>query len=121
ASTERRAMGGPERANNMTPAESTVLPMFPLGTVLFPYLVLPLHVFEPRYRAMTRACLDGGGEFGTVLIERGHEVGGGDTRFAVGTVARIVEAAEFDYGRWALVTVGTRRITVEEWLPDDPY
>lgn len=95
--------------------------MFPLGTVLFPGVYLPLHVFEPRYRVMTRRCLDGGREFGVVLIERGSEVGGGDVRFSVGTVARIVEAAETDDGRWVLGTVGTRRIRVTRWLPDDPY
>ena len=70
------------------------MPMFPLGTVLFPYAVLPLHVFEPRYRVMTRRCLDGDREFGVVLIERGSEVGGGDVRFGVGTIARIVQVAE---------------------------
>ncbi|MEY2438604.1 MAG: uncharacterized protein QOF97_3440, partial [Acidimicrobiaceae bacterium] len=46
------------------------LPMFPLGTVLFPSVFLPLHVFEPRYREMTRRCLDTQREFGVVLIER---------------------------------------------------
>jgi Lon protease-like protein len=95
--------------------------MFPLGTVLFPSLVLPLHVFEPRYRALTRDCLDGDREFGVVLIERGSEVGGGDVRTDVGTVARILEAEELDDGRWVLATVGVRRIRVERWLPDDPY
>ena len=50
-----------------------------------------------------------------------HEVGGGDTRFGVGTVARIREAAELADGRWALVCAGTRRLTVRAWLPDDPY
>ena len=59
--------------------------MFPLGTVLFPYGVLPLHVFEPRYRLLAEHCLAGDGCFGVVLIERGSEVGGGDTRFDVGT------------------------------------
>jgi Lon protease-like protein len=99
------------------------MPMFPLGTVLFPYGVLPLHVFEPRYRALVDACLAApdGPEFGVVLIERGSEVGGGDTRVDVGTVARIVEASRFDDGRYALATVGTRRLRVVEWLPDDPY
>lgn len=95
--------------------------MFPLGTVLFPTVVLPLHVFEPRYRALTRDCLAGAGEFGVVLIERGQEVGGGEVRTDVGCVARIAEAAELDDGRWVLGTVGTRRIRVREWLPDDPY
>ncbi len=56
-----------------------------------------------------------------VLIERGSEVGGGDVRSDVGTVARIVEAQELPDGRWALLTVGARRLRVEPWLPDDPY
>jgi uncharacterized protein len=95
--------------------------MFPLGSVLFPHAELPLHVFEPRYRALTEACLAGDGEFGVVLIERGSEVGGGDTRFSVGTVARIVAAGRLPDGRYLLATVGTRRLRVREWLPDGPY
>ena len=95
--------------------------MFPLGSVLFPSIFLPLHVFEPRYRALARHCLDGDQEFGVVLIERGSEVGGDDVRTSVGTVARILEAAELEDGRWVLGTVGTRRIRVRGWLPDDPY
>lgn len=97
------------------------LPMFPLGSVLFPHAVLPLHVFEPRYLALVERCLAGDQEFGVVLIERGSEVGGGDVRFAVGTVTRIVQAGRLDDGRWVLVTVGTQRLRVERWLPDDPY
>ena len=95
--------------------------MFPLGTVLFPSMILPLHVFEERYRQLARDCLAGDREFGVVLIERGSEVGGGDVRTDVGTVARIVEATELDDGRFALATVGVRRIVVDAWLPDDPY
>jgi len=97
------------------------LPMFPLGTVLLPSVYLPLHVFEPRYRELVQVCLDGNQEFGVVLIERGSEVGGGDQRVDVGTVAQIVEATRMPDGRWALGTVGTRRIRVREWLVDDPY
>jgi len=95
--------------------------MFPLGGVLFPSVVLPLHVFEPRYRALVDDCLAGGSEFGVVLITRGSEVGGDDVRTDVGTVARIIEAMQMDDGRWVLNTVGTRRIRVERWRPDDPY
>src|SRR5437879_464544 len=96
--------------------------MFPLGTVLFPYATLPLHVFEPRYRTLVRDCLARDApEFGVVLIERGNEVGGGDVRFRTGTVARIVEAAELPDGRWVLVTIGTRRIRVHDWLAEEPY
>lgn len=95
--------------------------MFPLGTVLVPSAGLPLHVFEPRYQALVRDCLAGDRELGVVLIERGHEVGGGDVRTDVGTIARIVEAAELPDGRWALGTIGVRRLRVQHWLPDDPY
>jgi Lon protease-like protein len=95
--------------------------MFPLGTVLLPFAHLPLHIFEPRYRALVRDCLAGDGEFGVVLIERGQEVGGGDARFAVGTVARIVQTVELPDGRWLLDAVGTERFSVAEWLPEDPY
>ena len=95
--------------------------MFPLQSVLFPSAVLPLHVFEPRYRELTRHALDGDREFGVTLIERGSEVGGGDARFAIGTRAHIVEAAELPDGRWALVAVGVRRISVVRWLPDAPF
>jgi uncharacterized protein len=97
------------------------MPMFPLGSVLFPSLYLPLHVFEPRYRALVQRCLEGDSEFGVVLIERGWEVGGGDVRTGVGTVARILQVAETDDGRYALGTLGTRRIRVVRWLEDDPY
>jgi Lon protease-like protein len=103
------------------PFGSDAVPMFPLGTVLFPYALLPLQVFEPRYRVMMRHVLDGDREFGVVLIERGSEVGGGDIRFDVGTLARIVQVAELPDGRYALSTVGIRRIRVRRWLDDDPY
>jgi Lon protease-like protein len=98
-----------------------MMPMFPLGSVLFPHAVLPLHVFEPRYRQMTEECLAGSKEFGVVLIERGSEVGGGDVRFDVGTVASIIRAGELEDGRWVLATAGTERFRVREWLTDDPY
>lgn len=99
-----------------------VAPMFPLGTVLVPGMVLPLHVFEPRYRRMvndSRAHHDS--TFGVVLIERGSEVGGGDVRTDVGTLARILRAEELPDGRWILGALGLHRIRVDRWLPDDPY
>ena len=95
--------------------------MFPLGTVLFPTMLLPLHVFEPRYRALVDDCVAGDGEFGVTLIERGSEVGGGDVRTDVGTIARIVQVERFEDGRFAVAAVGTRRIRIERWLADDPY
>ena len=99
-----------------------IMPMFPLGSVLLPGAVLPLHVFEPRYRALVRFCLAADEhEFGVTMIERGSEVGGGDQRMKIGTVARMIQVAELENGQYALVCVGTRRIRVNEWLPDDPY
>jgi uncharacterized protein len=97
------------------------MPMFPLGSVLFPFALLPLRVFEMRYLELAHTCLQGDGRFGVVLIERGYEVGGGDTRFSVGTVARIVEAARTPRGEYLLATVGTDRFRVRRWLDDDPY
>ena len=97
------------------------LPMFPLGTVLMPHMVLPLHIFEPRYRTMFHDLMEGDREFGVVQIARGSETGGGDVRHDIGTIARILQAQELDDGRWVAVTVGTRRLRVIDWYPDDPY
>lgn len=97
------------------------LPMFPLGTVLFPHQLIPLHVFEERYRVLTDRCLEGDRRFGVVLIERGQEVGGGDERFELGTVAEIVQAGRLPDGRWLLEAVGRERLRVQRWLPDDPH
>lgn len=97
--------------------------MFPLGSVLLPGALLPLHVFEPRYRDMIRDCLraDGEPEFGQTLITHGWETGGGDDRAMVGTIAQMLQVDALDENRYALVAVGTRRIRVNAWLPDDPY
>ncbi len=102
-------------------ARPQALPMFPLGTVLLPGATLPLHVFEPRYRALVQDCLAGDRSFGVVLIERGSEVGGGDVRSGVGCRAVILAADELPDGRWVLAALGTDRIRVTRWLPDDPY
>jgi Lon protease-like protein len=100
-----------------------VMAMFPLGSVLLPGGLLPLHVFEPRYRQMIVDCLaqEGDPEFGQTLITHGREAGGGDERAMVGTVAKVLQIEALDEGRYALVAVGTRRIRVNAWLPDDPY
>ena len=97
------------------------LPMFPLSTVLFPGAELPLHVFEPRYRALVADCLAGDGDFGVVLIARGSEVGGGDERFGVGTLAHLEVARPFDDGRYAVLAQGRHRIAVTRWVTDEPY
>ena len=99
----------------------TTLPMFPLGSVLFPYMPLQLRVFEERYLVMLARVLDSEpAEFGVVLIERGQEVGGGERRFSIGTVARVTQL-EAPEGYLELVVQGERRIEVTEWMPEDPH
>ena len=105
----------------MASHDRTETPMFPLGTVLLPGGAIPLHIFEPRYRALARRCVDNDEAFGIALIERGSEVGGGDVRTDVACLARIAEYEEMPDGRWAVIAVGEQRVRVEEWLDDDPY
>lgn len=96
--------------------------MFPLSCVLLPGELLPLHVFEQRYRTMVAHCLEQEPPvFGVVLIARGSEVGGGDVRTDTGTVASIETVARSGDGRYALLARGTERLRVVQWLPDDPY
>jgi Lon protease-like protein len=90
--------------------------------VLLPGALLRLHVFEPRYRALVHDVVESEHhEFGVVLIERGREVGGGDVRRPVGTVARVLEVVQSPDGRFGVLALGVRPLVVEEWLPDDPY
>ena len=99
----------------------TVMPMFPLGSVLMPAMPLPLRIFEPRYlKLLGDLMASEKPEFGVVLIERGDEVGGGEKRMALGTIASVINigTTEEFYG---LESVGTQRFRVTNWLPDDPY
>jgi len=95
--------------------------MFPLEAALLPDQDLPLRIFEPRYGALVRHCMDSGDPFGVVLIARGREVGGGDSRHDVGILSRITECVDQGSGRYALMCRTGERIRVSEWLPDDPY
>lgn len=84
-------------------------------------MVLPLQIFEPRYRTMMQHLMQGDGRFASVWIERGHEVGGGDSRTDVGTMVHVQEATELADGRWMMLGVGLQRVRITEWLEDDPY
>lgn len=95
--------------------------MFPLGSVLFPQMPLQLRVFEERYLMMLSDLLKADtSEFGVVLIECGQEVGGGEHRFGVGTVAEILQLGSHQ-GDVILVAQGGRRFVVEAWLDDAPH
>jgi Lon protease-like protein len=98
-----------------------VMPMFPLGSVLMPAMPLPLRIFEPRYlKLLGDLVAEETPEFGVVLIERGQEVGGGEKRMSLGTIASVTDigTSEEFYG---LESVGSKRFRVNAWLPDDPY
>jgi Lon protease-like protein len=90
------------------------LPLFPLNVVLFPGMVLPLHIFEPRYREMINRCIEEESPFGVVLIEEGQEVEGPALPFKVGTVARIVRVERLDDGRMNITAVGSSRFRILE-------
>lgn len=97
------------------------LALFPLNTVLFPGQVLPLHIFEDRYRLMIRHCLAEDAPFGVVLIEQGREVGEEAKPHTVGTIARIVESTYLPDGTMNIITVGTERFRIRRLLRDQPY
>lgn len=103
------------------------LPLFPLGTVLFPGAALPLRVFEPRYVALLHDLTQAPPprRFGVVAIRTGHEVGAGNARalHRVGTVALLTDIARESDGTFAIQTVGERRFALRG-LSDDaqhPY
>ena len=89
------------------------LPYFPLHAVVFPYLPLPLNIFEERYRAMAEDLVaDGspyGGRFVASMITEGPEVGGEAATQPVGTVCEVRSAERQPDGRWILLAVGVAR------------
>jgi len=102
------------------------LPLFPLGTVLFPGLVLPLHVFEERYRLLVRELVEGGratgARFGVVAIRSGREVGAGlPDLHEVGCTADLRKVEPYEDGRFDIVTTGGGRFLVRELDTSRPY
>src|SRR4029450_5941359 len=97
------------------------MPIFPLSSVLFPYMPLRLRVFEERYLIMLAELLRSeDARFGVLLIERGREVGGGEKRSSVGPIAEITQLGA-QQGFVGLVAQGSRRFEVTEWLDDAPH
>jgi uncharacterized protein len=92
------------------------LPLFPLHAVLCPGIVMPLHIFEDRYRALTRHCIETGSPFGIVLIREGSEIGasGSLAVAGIGAVAEIREASRYADGRYDLLVAGTGRFALED-------
>jgi hypothetical protein len=104
---------------------SETLPLFPLGTVLYPGLVLPLNIFEERYRQLVHDLLDGPEprQFGVIAIRKGRETGvdGISALHQIGCTATLREVAEQDDGRYHLVTVGTQRFRLASLDDSRPY
>jgi len=94
--------------------------MFPLGMVVFPHQIVGLCVFEPRYRQLL-VDVEEHQQFGTCLISRGSEVGGGDERTFVGTLLRIRGQHLLPDGNILLVAEGLSCFAVQSWLEDQPY
>lgn len=97
------------------------MPLFPLSTVLFPGMMLPLHVFEPRYRLMIQRCIKLEQPFGVVLIREGSEVGGPSTPHDVGTSAVITQADWLPDGRINIQTVGHERFRIHGLHQQEPF
>lgn len=104
---------------------SVTLPLFPLGAVLFPGLVLPLHIFEDRYRRLVRDLTNQPEpkRFGVIAIREGRETGieGVTSLHEVGCVAEIREVTTLDDGEYDLVTVGTERFSLRSLDDSLPY
>jgi Lon protease-like protein len=97
------------------------LPLFPLKTVLLPGMVLPLRIFEPRYRLMMRRVLAGERRFGVLLIRRGEEVGPGAEPYEMGTVAVVTAVEPLAGGLMHISATGSRRFRVTAFHHDEPY
>jgi len=97
------------------------LRLFPLHTVLFPRMTLPLHVFEPRYRTLVSECMEANEPFGVVLIRAGVEVGGPAVPHVMGCTARIRSIDSTADGRLQLTVIGERRFRILRLFDDRPY
>jgi len=101
---------------------SELLPLFLLQTVLFPDMLLPLHIFEPRYRLLVRRAIERERPFGVVLIRSGTEVGATAEPHQIGTEAKILAVSPLADGRSYIVVRGGRRFAIEKTIADaEPY
>ncbi len=104
---------------------SEMLPLFPLGAVLYPGMLLPLHIFEDRYRELVQDLLDGPEprRFGVIAIRKGRETGieGVQSLYDVGCTAVLRRAERHDDGRFDIVTVGTQRFRLTRLDESRPY
>ena len=97
------------------------LPLFPLGVVLFPKAILPIRIFEERYKIMLTRVLQKDRQFGVVLIKSGVEAGGPAVPCQIGTVAKVSNIAPMGRGRLAVTTVGEKPFRILRLIQEQPY
>ena len=97
------------------------IPLFPLNTVLFPGMPLPLHIFEERYKVMIDRCIQESAPFGVVLIRSGEDVGGDAEPYDFGTTARIGRFQRLPGGGFNLLALGTSRFRIDSLDRSEPY
>jgi uncharacterized protein len=102
-----------------------ILPLFPLGMVLYPGMILPLHIFEERYRQLVRDLLDGPEprRFGVIAIRKGRETGidGVHSLYEIGCTATLRRVERHEDGRFDVITVGTQRFKLLRLDETRPY
>ena len=97
------------------------IPLFPLNTVLFPKISIPLNVFEDRYKCMIRHCIDTQSPFGVVLIRMGSEVGDSATPYDVGTTANITNVNKLEDGRLFITAIGDKIFRINKLIEDKSF
>jgi Lon protease-like protein len=103
------------------PVETFALPLFPLNLVLYPGMMLPLHIFEERYQVMIGECFDQKKPFGVILIKAGQEVGGSAVPVSIGTTAHILDVQGLGGGRMNILTRGEQRFEVHKIIQSSPH
>jgi Lon protease-like protein len=102
-----------------------MLPLFPLGAVLYPGMLLPLHIFEERYRQLVRDLLDGTEprRLGVIAIRKGRETGidGVHSLYEIGCTATLRRVDQHEDGRFDIVTLGTQRFRLLRLDQTRPY
>ena len=96
--------------------------LFPLpNLVLFPHVLVPLHIFEERYKLMIGTCVEHDEVFGIVLLRSGAETESEDTIHRVGVTARVVQVERLDNGRMNILIEGENRFRIRRFIQQEPY
>jgi len=106
---------------NSEPENRRELPLFPLPVVLFPGALLPLHIFEERYKLMIHNCLDGDKQFGVVLHEPPGEIESHPPPGSIGCIAEIGLVVPLEEGKMNILTTGVSRFRILEFIEYEPY